>query len=76
MAPITTVTGTHNDKISSIYWKDSDRILTSSHDHHIKIYDTTKQAEANDITCKDSAITTMFPTAELILSGHEDNLVK
>lgn len=73
MTPITAINGAHSDKISNIFWKDSDRILTSSHDHHIKIYDTTKQAEANDITCKDSAITSMFPTANLILSGHEDN---
>lgn len=74
--PITTVNGRHSDRISGIYWKDSDRILTSSHDHHIKLYDTTKQAEVQDILSKDSAITAMFPTQGLILSGHEDNLVK
>ncbi|KAL4508030.1 hypothetical protein ABPG72_021403 [Tetrahymena utriculariae] len=73
--PITKIS-IHHDRVSNVYWKDSDRILSSSHDHHIKLYDTSKQAEVNDITCKDSAVTAMFPTRDFILSGHEDNTIK
>ncbi|KRX01534.1 WD40-repeat-containing domain [Pseudocohnilembus persalinus] len=74
--PIQQSKALHHDNISRCLWKNQNQIYTSSFDHSIKLYDTTKVAQVQSIATKDSAVTTFNFDQDLVISGHEDSYIK
>ena len=66
----------HNDNISKVVWASTNRIISGSYDHSIKIFDVEKLNEVKTFACKDSIVSSLLYQNSFILSGHEDGYIK
>lgn len=74
--PLIAADKVHEDSIESVCWMTTERLITGSSDHSMKIIDVESLRETRKILTKDSITTGIDYANDRIISSHEDGYLR